>query len=62
MNDTFTPLRGNELHRLKAALTDNGNDGGALMMGPDTSFTGTTPSLPTDEAVIAAIKSVPCHY
>lgn len=51
-----------ELNRLRAALVANGNDGAALQMGADTSFLGTVPEVPTEAAVISAVKSVPCHY
>lgn len=51
-----------EVNRLKDALLANGNDGAALMMGSDTSFAGTAPDLPGEQAVINAIKNVPTHY
>ena len=56
------PLTMPEVNRLKEALTANGNDGAALVIGKDTSFAGTAPALPDDAKVITAVASVPSHY
>ena len=48
--------------RLRAALTANGKDNQAILTNSrDTSFVGTADNV-TDEEVISAIRSVPCHY
>ncbi len=64
---TFQPLSESKRKELAQALKANGaheNGGVALLMDPkDTTFKGTAPvdEIP-DEEVIAAIRSVPCHY
>ena len=58
----FRPLEPAERDRLRASLRRNLTDGAALLTGLDTSFVGDAPTLPDDEQVIRAIKSVPCHY
>lgn len=62
----FKRLRGTELEQLRDALAANGEDGKtALRMGRDTSFVGSQKGINdeiTDEEVITAIASVPCHY
>ena len=56
------PLTDEERQRLISALRGNAeNDQAILMDRRDTSFAGTTDEI-TDEEVITAIKSVPCHY
>jgi hypothetical protein len=58
----FRPLTSNERHSLISALRGNADSGAALLMDRrDTSFAGTSQEV-TDEEVINAIKSVPCHY
>ncbi len=58
----FRPLTEKERRTLVTALRRNGDDGAALLTDRrDTSFLGVTDDLP-DEAVIAAVRSVPCHY
>lgn len=51
-----------EHDKLKDALQRNAEHDHALLMGEDTSFVGTSTELPTDDEVISAIRSVPCHY
>jgi hypothetical protein len=58
----FRPLSEVERRNLVTALRGNADTGLALLMDRrDTSFLGTTEEV-TDEEVINAIKSVPCHY
>ncbi len=58
----FRPLNDTERRQLIAALRGNAeNDRTILMDRRDTSFVGTTDDV-TDDEVISAIKSVPCHY
>jgi hypothetical protein len=58
----FRPLTSTERHQLITALRGNADSGTALLMDRrDTTFTGTSEEV-TDEEVINAIKSVPCHY
>jgi len=58
----FRPLNDTERRQLIAALRGNAeNDRAILMDRRDTSFAGTTDDV-TDEEVITAIRSVPCHY
>ena len=58
----FRPLNGTEHTQLLAALRGNADSGRAILLDrKDTSFVGTTEDV-TDEEVISAIKSVPCHY
>lgn len=58
----FRPLNEIERRQLVTALRGNADTGLALLMDRrDTSFLGTTEEV-TDEEVINAIKSVPCHY
>lgn len=58
----FQPLSETERQRLVEALRSNAEDNQAIVMDRrDTSFVGTTEDV-TDEEVISAIKSVPCHY
>ena len=57
----FRPLNDTERRQLVTALRGNADTGRALLMDRRTSFVGTTEEV-TDEEVINAIKSVPCHY
>jgi hypothetical protein len=58
----FQPLAAPERRQLLAALRGNAEDDWAIRMDRrDTSFAGTTEEV-TDEEVISAIQSVPCHY
>ena len=58
----FRPLNDTERRTLVTALRGNAENGRAILMDRrDTTFVGTTNNV-TDEEVIFAIKSVPCHY
>jgi hypothetical protein len=58
----FRPLHEPERTQLLTALRGNADSGRAILMDRrDTSFVGTADDV-TDEEVISAIKSVPCHY
>ena len=58
----FRPLNDTERQQLISALRGNAEGDGAILMDRrDTSFAGTTEEV-TDDEVISAIKSVPCHY
>jgi hypothetical protein len=58
----FRPLNDTERRSLITALRGNADSGRVLLMDrKDTSFAGTTDEV-TDDEVINAIKSVPCHY
>jgi len=58
----FRPLNDTERQKLLDALRGNAQSNVAILMNQrDTSFAGTTDEV-TDEEVISAIKSVPCHY
>jgi hypothetical protein len=58
----FMPLSTAERSSLLTALRGNANDGRAILMDRrDTRFAGTTEDV-TDEEVIVAIQSIPCHY
>jgi hypothetical protein len=58
----FGPLLETERSRLLAALRGNAEAGSAILMNRrDTGFLGTAEDV-TDEEVITAIRSVPCHY
>ena len=58
----FRPLTETERTQLLTALGGNADSGRAILMDRrDTSFVGTAEEL-TDEEVISAISSVPCHY
>ena len=61
----FKKLDTAEHTRLRTALLNNEQRGGALLMNHETSFVGETTDINdelTDEEVINAVKSVPCHY
>jgi len=58
----FRPLNDTERQQLITALRGNANDDLAILTDRrDTSFAGTTEEV-SDEEVISAIRSVPCHY
>jgi len=58
----FRPLAEAERRNLITALRGHSDRGVALLIDPkDTTFTGVAEEIP-DEQVIAAVKSVPCHY
>lgn len=58
----FRPLNDNQRQQLIDALRGNAEQDRAILMDRrDTSFIGTADEV-TDEEVISAIKSVPCHY
>jgi hypothetical protein len=58
----FRPLNDTERRSLITALRGNADRGLAILMDRrDTSFLSTADEV-TDEEVINAIKSVPCHY
>lgn len=58
----FRPLNDVERRQLMTALRSNAQDNRAILMDRRTTrFAGTADDV-TDEEVITAIKSVPCHY
>ena len=58
----FTPLSDTERRQLIGALRGNAESNRAILLDRrDTSFVGSSDEV-TDEEVIFAIKSVPCHY
>jgi len=58
----FRPLNDTERRQLINALRGNADSNRVLLMDRrDTSFVGSSDEV-TDEEVINAIKSVPCHY
>jgi hypothetical protein len=58
----FRPLNDTERQKLIDALRGNAQSNLAILMDQrDTSFVGYTDEV-TDEEVITAIRSVPCHY
>jgi hypothetical protein len=58
----FRPLNDTERRSMITALRGNADRGLSILMDRrDTSFLSTTDEV-TDEEVINAIKSVPCHY
>jgi hypothetical protein len=58
----FRPLAEAERRQILTALRGHADRGLALLMNPkDTRFAGTAEEIP-DEQVVAAVKSVPCHY
>jgi hypothetical protein len=62
MTMDFRPLNDTERRQLISALRGNAeNDHAILMDRRNTSFIGSTEEV-TDDEVISAIKSVPCHY
>jgi hypothetical protein len=58
----FRPLNDTECRQLSTALRWNADSSRALLLDPqDTSFVGIAEDV-SDEEVISAIQSVPCHY
>jgi hypothetical protein len=58
----FRPLKTDERQKLIDALRGNAQDNLAILMDRrDTSFIGSSEEV-SDEEVISAIQSVPCHY
>jgi hypothetical protein len=58
----FRPLTDTERRQLIAGLRGNAEHDQAILMDRrDTSFVGAGDDI-TDEEVIMAIRSVPCHY
>lgn len=58
----FRPVNTEERQRLINALRGNSQDNLAILMDRrDTSFVGAAEEI-SDEEVISAIQSVPCHY
>jgi hypothetical protein len=58
----FRPLNDTERRTLLTALRSNVQDSRAILMDRRTTrFAGTSEDV-TDDEVITAIKSVPCHY
>lgn len=58
----FRPLNDTERRQLVNALRGNAESDRAILLDrKDTSFAGTSDEV-TDDEVISAIKSVPCHY
>ena len=58
----FRPLNDTERRQLVTALRGNAESNTAILTDRrDTSFAGSSDEI-TDEEVISAIKSVPCHY
>ena len=58
----FRPLNDSERQQLVQALRGNADQNAAILTDRrDTSFAGSADEV-TDEEVISAIKSVPCHY
>ncbi len=58
----FKPLSSVERSKLIASLRGNAEKNKAIVMDlRDTSFVGTEAEV-TDDEVINAIRSVPCHY
>ena len=58
----FRPLDTADRQKLIDALRGNAQSGHAILMNQsDTSFAGSSEEMSDDE-VISAIKSVPCHY
>lgn len=59
----FRPMNDVERRQLISALRNNAERNKPIMMNRrDTSFDATAVEEVTDDEVIAAIKSVPCHY
>jgi hypothetical protein len=58
----FRPVKTEERQKLIDALRGNAQDNLAILMDRrDTSFVGASEEI-SDEEVISAIQSVPCHY
>jgi len=62
MTMDFRPLNDTERSQLIQALRGNAEENKTILTDRrDTSFAGTSEEV-TDEEVIHAIRSVPCHY
>lgn len=59
MNELLTRT---ERDRLTDSLRRNAQQDWALLMDEETCFVGDSAELPTDDEVISAVRSVPCHY
>jgi hypothetical protein len=58
----FRPLNDSERRQLICALRSNAESDRAILTDRrDTSFAGVSDEV-TDDEVISAIKSIPCHY
>jgi len=58
----FRPLNDTERRQLMTALRGNAETDRVILMDRrDTTFVGSSDEV-TDEEVITAIRSVPCHY
>ncbi|MSR30283.1 MAG: hypothetical protein EXR99_02145 [Gemmataceae bacterium] len=58
----FRPLNDEERKNLYEAIRNNSESGTPIGINPkDTSFTNKAPA-DTEQGVIDAIRSVPCHY
>jgi len=58
----FVPLNDAERRQLTLALRGNAESDRAILLDRrDTSFAGTAEDV-SDEEVLNAVKSVPCHY
>jgi hypothetical protein len=58
----FRPLNDTERRQLIQALRGNVDQDRAILIDRrDTSFLGTADEV-TDDEVISAVKSIPCHY
>jgi hypothetical protein len=58
----FRPLNDTERRNLITALRGNAESNRTILMDQrNTTFSGTSDEV-TDDEVISAIKSVPCHY
>jgi hypothetical protein len=59
----FRPLNDTERRQLISALRGNADGNRTILMDRQTTtFAGATDEEVSDEEVISAIKSVPCHY
>ena len=59
----FRPLNTDERQKLIDALRGNAQSNTPILMNPrDTSFAGSAQEEVSDDEVISAIHSVPCHY
>jgi len=61
MTMDYRALNEVERSQLLKSLRGNAEENRAIFMGRDTSFLGSAEEV-TDDEVINAIKSVPCHY
>lgn len=58
----FRPLSVEERNKLSESLRKNAESDTAIFMKKDTTFSPYNDGTVSDEEVINAIKSVPCHY